>query len=369
MKVFYKSAKKRTIAIFFMFLYLSLLFVTVPSLSLNDSFYEGKIDEEENWTMSQQQIDLNKSLQRNLFLSFGNATLGMGIYLSSNITIDAPLNATGFIDKQFDKNNTRLALTLNSESGIVALSLNGSIIVAFNDTLIPFYIQEESKQTTYSEFETFVGENISVPINVKTTRYTTELAKLPEIETTEDMSDELILIINTINALRALNQDQNLSIIIEPEVYLVGTISLSAQIQNQMLNWTKGDELYMKNIQIPKESDIYQLEIANITYDISNTTILTSSANISIEIADIPLGDPIYIDFSAIQSTNTTNEQNDIILMVLEDVLQVEQTIFEFEVIRQKPPIGTIILVIAMVITAIGVGIYSELKKQTKITA
>lgn len=367
MDAVYKSAKKRIIAIYFFFLCISVLLVNVPSLSLNDSFYQGKIDEKENWTMSQQQIDLKHSLHRNLFLSFGNTTLGMGIYLSSNVTIDAPLNASGFIEKQFNKNNTRLALTMQSESGTVAISLNGSIIVAFNDTLIPFYIEEESKQATYSEFETFVGENVSVPINVKATKYTTELGKLPEIETTEDMSDELILIIDAINVLRALNQDQNLSIIIEPEVYLVGTISLSAQIQNQMLNWTRGDELYIKNIQIPKGLDTYQLEIANISYDISNTTILTRSANVSIEIADTQVVNPIYIDFSTVQSTNTTDEQNDIIVMVLEEVLRVDQTIFELEVIRQNPPIGTIILVTAIVITAIGAGIYKELKKQAKI--
>lgn len=283
-------------------------------------FQKGTIENLEDWFTSTNLVNFTQDYRINLFFSIANDTLGYALVprLSFHTNMNLPLNFTSYLNNEIQDGVTKFGLQIGSNPGNFTLGLNGTIIIVTPITG-PIYINvTEGESETFANFETLLGENLSVPINFNPVSFALNDIVIPEYPEIQTVGVELA-----------------------PNFLLEGTISLKADVLGEELTWTDSNDIYFTDVQVDDESTVFSSLISNITLDFSNVRL----SFIGLEAAiffDTPIGTLIQhleFDFSSIEWIEGGQALGDIFILLidtffviddLEVYVSIEKTPFSF---------------------------------------
>ncbi|MHA1551230.1 MAG: hypothetical protein ACTSQC_04745, partial [Candidatus Heimdallarchaeaceae archaeon] len=254
--------------------------ILLVSLSLNNNYVTaefelGEIEDLSDWFVSSTMVNFNEDFKTNLLFSFVNESLGLEItpYLTLQSEINVPLNFTGYLSKEITDDVSTYGIQIGSSVGNVSLGINGSIDLTTSLTDEIHISIEEGSAVSFANFETILGENITVPINFSPIVVNFDVAEVG-----------------------------GASLSLEPIAYLNGSISLSSLINGQELNWKTGNEIYFNELLITEDLGMYNISIEDISVNFEDVHLVTEGMNIILTLHTI-LGDvseDFYIDMTTV---------------------------------------------------------------------
>ncbi|MCG3220924.1 MAG: hypothetical protein H7641_06045, partial [Candidatus Heimdallarchaeota archaeon] len=195
-----------------------LMLFTVGNTNQNlvSAFEIGTIEDKNDWVISSAIANFSNDFHAKMVFAFENETLGIGLYpyLTFNTDLNIPFNLTGYLNKDIKKEVSTYGIQVSGYPGNITIGLNGTVIVKTPITDVFFIHIEEDTNEIMANFNSFIGENITLPINFNSMKFT--------------INDPGIANISYV------------SLEIDPDVYLEGTISLSAIVDDQELVWKTG---------------------------------------------------------------------------------------------------------------------------------
>ena len=195
------------------------------------TFEVGTIEDKDYWVYSSNIANFSNDFKAKMVFGFENETLGIGLYpyLTFHTNLNIPFNFTGYLNKDINRQIGTYGVQISSYPGNITIGLNGTVIVKTPVTDV-FYIQiKEGTTEIVANFDSFIGENITLPINFNSMTFSIKDPDNPDIN--------------------------SIFVEIDPEVYLTGTITLEAVVNNQELEWKSGEEIYFESVDIDKEMD------------------------------------------------------------------------------------------------------------------
>ncbi|NPD87541.1 MAG: hypothetical protein HGN29_02390 [Asgard group archaeon] len=237
---------------------LMLFIVGNTNQNLVSAFEIGTIEDKNDWVISSKITNYSNDFNAKMVFAFENETLGIGLYpyLTFHTDFNVPFNLTGYLNKDLKKENATYGIQVSGYPGNITLGLNGTIIVKTPITDTFFIEIEEGTAEIKANFFSFIGENISLPINFNSMKFT--------------INDPDIANISSI------------SLEIDPEMYLEGSISLSAIVDDQELEWKTSDEFYFDSVNINKDMNDFALFLQNITLNFQDLSLRIKRINTSI---------------------------------------------------------------------------------------
>ncbi|UJG44626.1 MAG: hypothetical protein K9W46_05465 [Candidatus Heimdallarchaeum endolithica] len=316
-------------------LFLILIVFTVSNFNpklTKASFYLGSIEKEDDWFIESKKVDFNDSFKANINFAFGNTSLGFATYLSFNSEINAPLNITGYLNRKIKKDSSTIGLNVKGDKGNIIIGLNGTVLVAINDTILPFEFNQDL-QNSYTNFSSLFGENISIPINVNPITF--------EIPTEDFLPNFLIT---------------EIKVKVQPVLLFTGSISLSLEVINETLTWNTGEEIYFTDVQISKDQTDYSIYLKNINYNFSNTTIKITAIKSTVTFSSDTFGDLYSTEFEIELDTinNSSNDQlvNDLAVFLLDNLVELEDETLTISIADTPFNLSSVfIAIIVMLIT------------------
>ncbi|MHA1953514.1 MAG: hypothetical protein ACXAAM_05085 [Candidatus Heimdallarchaeaceae archaeon] len=236
---------------------LMLFIVGNTNQNLVSAFEIGTIEDKNDWVISSNVANFSNDFHAKMVFAFENETLGIGLYpfLTFNTDLNIPFNLTGYLNKDIKKEVSTYGIQVSGYPGNITIGLNGTVIVKTPITDVFFIEIEEGTSEIKANFNSFIGENISLPINFNSMKFTVN------------------------------NPIANISYVslkIDPDVYLEGTISLSAIVDDQELVWRTGDEIYFDSVDINKDLSDFALPLQNITLNFQDLSLRIKAINTSI---------------------------------------------------------------------------------------
>lgn len=302
--------------------------ILLVSLSLNNSyttaeFELGEIEDLSDWFFSSTVVNFDKDFKTNLLFSFVNESLGLEItpYLTLKSQINVPLNFTGYLSKEIKDDISTYGIQIGSSVGNVSLGINGSIDLTTSLTEEIHISIEEGSAVSFANFETIIGENITVPINFSPIVVN---FNIPEIG--------------------------GASLSLEPIAYLNGSISLSSLINGQELNWITGNEIYFNELLITEELGMYNISIEDISVNFEDVHLVTEGMNIILTLYTI-LGDvseDFYIDMTTVDWGETQETLDFFIIFLLNNVFDLDDQEIMIGIDRVSYPWFSIIPILAL---------------------
>ncbi len=226
--------------------------------NLVSAFEIGTIEDKNDWVISSAIANFSNDFHAKMVFAFENETLGIGLYpyLTFNTDLNIPFNLTGYLNKDIKKEVSTYGIQVSGYPGNITIGLNGTVIVKTPITDVFFIHIEEDTNEIMANFNSFIGENITLPINFNSMKFT--------------INDPGIANISYV------------SLEIDPDVYLEGTISLSAIVDDQELDWKTGDEIYFDSVDVNKDMSDFALSLQNITLDFQDLSLRIKAIKTSV---------------------------------------------------------------------------------------
>ncbi|MHA1218944.1 MAG: hypothetical protein ACTSO5_09725, partial [Candidatus Heimdallarchaeaceae archaeon] len=229
---------------------------------------------------------------------------------------------------------------ISSNPGNFTLGLNGTIIIVTPSTG-PVYIDvKEGESESFADFETLLGENITVPINFSPILFTVDGLEIP-----------------------GLPELQSLGLELTPIVLLKGTIRLNAIVLGEELSWTDPDDIYFTEVPIEDKSIEFNTLVSNITLDFSNVTLSLIGFETAIHFGT-SIGTIIQhfeYDFSSIEWIEGEQALGDIFIFLVDSLFVIND--MEVYISIEKTPFS--ILSILAAITLLSGLIYIRKKRRS----
>lgn len=305
--------------------------ILLTSLSLNNSytlaeFELGEIEDLSDWFTSSTVVNFNKDFRTNLLFSFVNESLGLEItpYLTLQSQINVPLNFTGYLNKEIKDDVSTYGIQIGSSVGNVSLGINGSIdlTTSIADEIREIHISiEEGSAVSFANFETLIGENITVPINFSPIVVSFDVAEVG-----------------------------GASLSLEPIAYLNGSISLSSLVNGQELNWITGNEIYFNELIITEELGMYNISIEDISVNFEDVQLVTTGMNVILTLHSIigDVSEVFYIDMTTVDWGEAQETLNFFIIFLLNNVFDLEDQEIMIGIDRVSYPWLSIIPILAL---------------------
>jgi len=287
---------------------LLILLITLNSVRLEATtayFEEKTIEDVDDWFIGSQKVNFTDTFKSNIYFTFGNTTLGFGTYLTFESKIDAPLNLTGYLSKKIKEGIAELGVQVKGAEGNIILGVNGTLLIAINETIMPIEFEQEQIDSI-TNFDSIIGENLNLTINVNPLNF--------EIPTTDILPSDLLI--------------DTIIVSIQPEMYLVGSISLSAEVMNETLTWETGDEIYFTETSVEKDLSSYSFDIKDISYNFSDVRAVITAIAREITFTNQLIGE-IYsttfeVELSQANSTTTGSGADELTIFLLNSLFQIE---------------------------------------------
>ncbi len=322
------------------------ILISISFQSLNSDvaaeFQKDTVENIEDWFTSSSLINFTKDYNINLFFNIANDTLGYAIAprLSFNTNMHVPLNFTSYLNKDVKDGTTEFGLQIGSNPGNFTLGLNGTIIIVTPSTG-PVYIDVmEGESESFADFETLLGENITIPINFSPILFTVNDIEIPELPEIQSVGLELT-----------------------PIVLLKGTIRLNVIVLGEELSWTDSDDIYFTEIAIEDKSPTFNTLLSNITLDFSNVKLSLIGFKTAF-LFGTPLGTIIQnfeFDFSSIEWIEGEQALGDIFIFLVDSLFEIND--LEVYISIEKTPFS--IMSILAAITLLSGLIYIRKKRRS----
>jgi hypothetical protein len=307
------------------------LAILLASLSLNNNystaeFELGEIEDLSDWFTSSTVVNFNEDFKTNLLFSFVNESLGLEItpYLTLKSQINVPLNFTGYLNKEIKDDVSTYGIQIGSSVGNVSMGINGSIdlTTSIADVIRETHISiEEGSAVSIANFETIIGENITVPINFSPIVVNFNVAEVG-----------------------------GASLSLEPVAYLNGSISLSSLINGHELNWITGDEIYFNELPITEELGMYNISIEDISINFEDVHLITSGMNVILTLHSIvgDISEDFFIDMSTVDWGEAQETLDFFIIFLLDNVFDLDDQEIMIGIDRASYPWFSIIPILAL---------------------
>jgi hypothetical protein len=302
--------------------------ILLVSLSLNNNYVTaefelGEIENLSDWFVSSTMVNFNEDFKTNLLFSFVNESLGLEItpYLTLQSEINVPLNFTGYLSKEITDDVSTYGIQIGSSVGNVSLGINGSIDLTTSLTDEIHISIEEGSAVSFANFETILGENITIPINFSPIVVNFDVAEVG-----------------------------GASLSLEPIAYLNGSISLSSLINGQELNWKTGNEIYFNELSITEDLGMYNISIEDISVNFEDVHLVTEGMNIILTLHTI-LGDvseDFYIDMTTVDWGEAQETLDFFIIFLLNNVFDLDDQEIMIGIDRVSYPWFSIIPILAL---------------------
>jgi len=286
-----------------MILGLMLLLSFHPNSQISNANWEqGEIENIEDWIYTSKLVNVSQDYKIKLFFSYVNETLGIELYpnLSFHTDMNFPLNLTGYLSKKIKKEEAQIGIQVGSNKGNITLGINGSIIgiTSITDTFI-INIQE-GESSTIANFDAFIGENLSIPIDFNPLTFS--------------LDDDII------------EEADSVSLSLTPNVNLEGSISLSAKVDGQKLTWKNNDEIFFEDVEVLKNMSIYDIELTEVEFNFEDVILITESIDAAI-ILHTAIGDIKYnfdVNFEDVEWEEGAELGGEFIFFILDTLLNIE---------------------------------------------
>jgi len=302
--------------------------ILLVSLSLNNNytiaeFEIGEIEDLSDWFVSSTVVNFNNDFKTNLLFTFVNESLGLEItpYLTLQSQINVPLNFTGYLSKKITDEVSTYGIQIGSSVGNVSLGINGSIDITTSEPYEIHISIEEGSAVSLANFETLIGENITVPINFSPIVISFDVAGV-----------------------------SSASLSLEPIAYLNGSISLSSLINGQELNWITGDEIYFNEISITEELGMYNISIEDILINFEDVHLVTNGMNVILTLNTLfgVISEDFYIDMENVDWGEAQETLDFFIIFLLNNVFDLDDQEIMIGINRASYPWFSIIPILAL---------------------
>ncbi len=296
------------------------------SLNNNNSFAEfelGVVEDLSDWFVSSTVVNFNEDFKTNLLFSFVNESLGLEItpYLTLQSQINVPLNFTGYLNKEIKDDVSTYGIQIGSSVGNVSLGVNGSIDLTTSLTEEIHITIEEGSAVSIANFETIIGENITVPINFSPIVVNFDVAEVG-----------------------------GASLSLEPITYLNGSISLSSLINGQELNWITGNEIYFNELTITEDLGMYNISIEDISVNFEDVHLVTSGMNVILTLHSIigDISEDFFIDMTTVDWGEAQETLDFFIIFLLNNVFDLDDQEIMIGIDRVSFPWFSILPILAL---------------------
>jgi hypothetical protein len=304
--------KYRKISFVLLISTLILFIIGNANQNLSSAFEIGTIEDKRDWVISSTVANFSNDFNAKMVFGFENETLGIGLYpyLTFHTGLNIPFNLTGYLNKDIKKGNSTYGIQVSGYPGNITLGLNGTIIVKTPVTDTFFIEIEDGTSDTKANFNTFIGENIRLPINFNSMKFSIS-----------DPGNENI---------------SSISLEIDPDAYLEGTISLSAIANGQKLEWKTGDEVYFESVNIDKDMSDLALSLQNITLNFQDLSLRIKGINVSV-ILGTPLGSFKFdynIDLQSVEWIEGQQMAGEFLVLLIDTLINLDDQLIFMSVFR-----------------------------------
>ena len=306
-----------------------ILFPILDTPNLVANFEKGSIEVIDDWFVNSQIVDFSQDFQANMFFNYVNESLGIEFYprLTLHTKFNSPLNLTGYLSREIKKEVAEFGIQMDSNSGNITLGLNGSIIAKLPTTDYFMINITEGESNSIASYDSIIGEDISVPINFN-----------PIIVSIEE---------------KLIEDVDSISVAITPIANLEGSITLSAIIFDEQLDWVSGDDIYFENVSVFKNMSDFIVYIEDISLNFQDVYLRTSAFLVTISF-DTALGtikQHFTIDLENVEWEEGAQQAGDFIVFLLDALFNIEDQAFLIVIDKASFPISGILVVLVIPLT------------------
>ena len=305
-----------------------ILLATV-SLSNNTTIAEfelGEIEDPSDWFVSSTVVNFSNDFKTSMLFSFVNESLDLEItpYLTLQSQINIPLNFTGYLNREINDDISTYGIQVGSSVGNVSLGINGSIDLSTSLTSDIRISIDEGSAVSFANFETLIGENLTIPINFSPIVVSIDVTGLEGISSA--------------------------TLSLEPIAYLNGSISLSSLVNGQELNWITGDEIYFNEISITEELGLYNISIQDISVNFEDVHLVTNGMNVTLSLNTIlgAISEDFYIDMENVDWGDAQETLDFFIIFLLNNVFDLDDQEIMIAIDRVSYPWFSIVPILAV---------------------
>jgi hypothetical protein len=280
--------------------------------NLISGFELGTIEDRNDWVISTNVANFSNEFNAKMAFAFENDTLGIGLYpfLTFHTDINIPFNLTGYLNKDIKKEESVFGIQVSGHPGNITLGLNGTVIVKTPVTDTFFVYIEEDTSDIKANFSSFIGENISLPINFNSMKI-----KINE---------------------PGLTNLSSVSLELKPKAYLKGTISITADVNNQNLEWKSGEEVYFDFVNISKDMTDFYLSLQNISLNFENLSLVVSEIDTTV-ILGTDLGSFKFnypIDLRNVEWTEGQQQAGQFLVLLIDTLVFLDDQVIFMSIFR-----------------------------------
>ncbi len=304
---------------------ISIFLGTLASLTEISGDFQQSTEDIDNWSKSVTTVNFSKDdhLKFNFAIADEASDYVLIMYLTFHTILNLPLEVVSYLDHNKNEQTADFGIQVSSNQGNFSLGLNGTIIIdtPFTD---PIFIEiTEGEQITIADFTSFLGENITIPINFIPFKFPIDIVDVFGI--------------------------QGLNLILTPTAVLHGSSSIQARIMSQNIVITDPQSVYTDTFPVSEDFTSFSTEMRDIYLDIDNVSLAINSLTAAI-VLETNLGN-LTQDFTIDLSTIDTSIVGDPIGELL--LLYVSSTFYlgdlTLTVLLNSAPYSFISLLIALV--------------------
>ena len=305
----------------------SLLLFVIGNSERNSvtGFEIGTIEDRNEWVISTEVANFSNEFNAKMAFGFENETLGLGLYpyLTFHTDINIPFNLTGYLNKDIKKETSTYGIQVSGHPGNITIGLNGTIIVKTPVTDNFFILIEEDSSEITANFDSFIGDDVSLPIN-----FNAMTIKIddPDVEELNSISLEL-----------------------KPIAFLEGTISISVDVNGEKLEWKTGDEIYFDSVNITKDLTDFYLSVENISLNFDDLSLVISGIDTTI-ILETELGSFKFsypVDLRNVEWTEGQQQAGHFLMLLIDTLVILNDQVIFLSVFRAPVSLyGTLIAII-----------------------
>jgi len=316
-----------------------ILFPIINTPSLIAEFKEGTIENVDDWFVTSKIVDFSQDFRANMFFNYVNETLGIEFYprLTLHTEFNSPLNLTGYLSRKIKKEAAVFGIQMDSNSGNITLGLNGTIIAKVPSSDYFMINITEGESEIIANFDSVIGENISVPINFNP-------------------------IIVTVNE-KLIEEVDSISLEITPVSYLEGTVSLSAKILDEKLFYYSGESIYFENVSVYKNMSDFLVYFEDISLNFKDVYLRVTSllTTLSFETILGTIKQHFTIDLESVEWEEGAQLAGDFVVFLLDALFDIEDQAFYIIIDKASFPISGILMAIVLPMIIV---LYKRLRKK-----
>ena len=263
-----------------------LFFISVLNTSnYISAAFEQSEEDVENWSKSIAIVDFYKDeyFKFNLPISDSTGEYVLIMYLSFHTILNLPLEVISYLNHNKRDQTANFGIHINTNQGNFSLGINGTIIVDTPYTDPIFIEVKEGEQQSIANFSSFLGENLTIPINFIPFVFPIEVSNIYGID--------------------------GLKMSFTPFGQMNGSSSIQTRILDQNLIISDSHSIYVDSFTVDNDFQSFSTEMRDIYLDLVNVSLSIKTFDVAF-VLKTELGDLIKtftVDFSLIDTSVILN--------------------------------------------------------------